>query len=91
VTWTTRLRNDAALYGLPPARTGQRGRPRAKGDRLPALDRLAATTVFTEVTVTRYGKTAAVSAAAITCLWPSVPRRPAGDRRADPRPVHRGL
>jgi len=35
VTWTTRLRKDAALYGLPPARTGRRGRPRQKGDRLP--------------------------------------------------------
>jgi hypothetical protein len=26
-TWTTRLRKDAALYGLPPARSGKRGRP----------------------------------------------------------------
>jgi hypothetical protein len=51
VTWTTRLRKDAAVYGLPPARTGRRGRPRAKGDRLPVLDRLAATTAFTPVTV----------------------------------------
>jgi DDE superfamily endonuclease len=72
VTWTTRLRKDAALHALPPARTGKRGRPRTKGNRLPALDALAATTAFTEVTVTRYGKTAAISAAAITCLWPSV-------------------
>jgi hypothetical protein len=53
VTWTTRLRKDAALYGLPPARTSRRGRPRTKGDRLPALDELAATTAFTQVTVTR--------------------------------------
>jgi hypothetical protein len=30
-TWTTRLRKDAALYELPPARTGKGGRPRAKG------------------------------------------------------------
>jgi len=72
VTWTTRLRKDAALHGLPPQRTGKRGRPRQKGDRLPALAGLAATAVFTEVTVTRYGKTAAISAAAVTCLWPSV-------------------
>jgi hypothetical protein len=27
VTWTTRLRKDAALHGLPPQRTGKRGRP----------------------------------------------------------------
>jgi Transposase DDE domain len=72
VTWTTRLRKDAALYGLPPARTDKRGRPRQKGDRLSALATLAATATFTPVTVTRYGKTAAISAAAITCLWPSV-------------------
>ena len=72
VTWTTRLRKDAALYQLPPARTGKRGRPREKGDRLPCLVQLAATTAFTQVTVTRYGKTAAIQAAAVTCLWHSV-------------------
>jgi hypothetical protein len=72
VSWTTRLRKDAALYGLPPARTGRRGRPRQKGDRLPSLAELAATTAFTQVTVTRYGKAATISAAAVTCLWPSV-------------------
>jgi hypothetical protein len=47
VTWTTRLSKDAALYGLPPARTGKRGRPRQKGDRLPALATLAASATFT--------------------------------------------
>jgi DDE superfamily endonuclease len=72
VTWTTRLRKDAALYGLPPGRTGRRGRPRTRGDRLSSLDGLAATTAFTQVTVTRYGKAATISAAAVTCLWPSV-------------------
>jgi len=72
VTWTTRLRKDAALHGLPPARTGRRGRPRQKGDRLPSLARLAATAAFTQVTVTRYGKTAVISAAPVTCLWPAV-------------------
>jgi hypothetical protein len=72
VTWTTRLRKDAALYGLAPQHTGKRGRPRQKGDRLPALAKLAGTAGFTEVTVTRYGKTAAISAASVTCLWPSV-------------------
>jgi len=72
VTWTTRLRRDAALHDLPPARTGRRGRPRARGARLPPLARLAATAAFTPVTVTRYGKTATVQAAAITCLWYTV-------------------
>ncbi len=69
VTWTTRLRKDAALHELPPPRTGRRGRPRVKGARLPALAALAQTASFTPVTVTRYRKTAAVQAAAITCLW----------------------
>ena len=69
VTWTTRLRKDAALHELPPPRTGRRGRPRVKGARLPALAALATTASFTPVTVTRYRKTATVQAAAITCLW----------------------
>jgi hypothetical protein len=69
ITWTTRLRKDARLFALPPARAGQRGAPRKKGDRLPCLARLAATLEFTPVTVTRYGKTQSVQAAAVTCLW----------------------
>jgi hypothetical protein len=72
VTWTTRLRKDAALHGLPPERTGKRGRPRVRGARLPKLAGLAAATAFTQVTVTRYGKTELVQAAAITCLWYTV-------------------
>ena len=69
VTWTTRLRKDAALHELPPPRTGRRGRPRVKGARLPALAALATTASFTPVMVTRYRKTATVQAAAFTCLW----------------------
>ena len=34
---TSRLRRDAAVYALTPPRTGRRGRPRKKGERLPAL------------------------------------------------------
>ena len=63
ITWTTRLRKDAALYALP-ARTGKRGRPRARGDRLACLAGLASTAAFAPVTVTRYGTTATVQAAA---------------------------
>jgi len=44
VTWTTRLRKDAALHTLRPARTGRPGRPRVKGERLPSLAQLAAAT-----------------------------------------------
>jgi hypothetical protein len=72
VSWTTRLRKDAALHALPPARTGKPGRPRVKGDRLPSLAELAATAEFSQVTVTRYGKTETIAAAVVTCLWYSV-------------------
>ena len=53
VTWTTRLRVNAALHDLPPERTGKRGRPRKKGDRLPSLAKIAAAAAFSQVTVTR--------------------------------------
>jgi len=43
-----------------------------KGDRLPSLAKLAATAAFSQVTVTRYGKTETIVAAALTCLWYSV-------------------
>ena len=36
------------------------------------MPKLAAAAAFPQVTVTRYGKTAAISAAAVTCLWHSV-------------------
>ncbi|MGO9080221.1 MAG: transposase [Streptosporangiaceae bacterium] len=72
ISWTTRLRKDAALHGLPPARTGRPGRPRVKGDRLPSLAKMAASAQFSQVTVTRYGRTETVSAAVATCLWYSV-------------------
>ncbi len=72
ITWTTRLRKDAALFDLAPPATGKRGRPKVKGDRLPALKILAARATFTPVTVTRYGKTTTVQAAVISCLWYSV-------------------
>lgn len=72
VTWTTRLRKDAALHDLPPARTGKPGRPRVKGGRLPSLAELAKTARFAPVTVTRYGTTVTIQAAVITCLWHGV-------------------
>jgi DDE superfamily endonuclease len=72
VSWTTRLRANAALHDLPPERTGNRGRPRKKGDRLPPLAKIAATAAFSQVTVTRYGRTETITAYAFTCLWYSV-------------------
>jgi hypothetical protein len=61
-----------ARYELAPPRTGRRGRPRAKGKRLPSLAALAGTASFAPVTVRRYGKTVIVQAAALTCLWHGV-------------------
>jgi DDE superfamily endonuclease len=72
ISWTTRLRKDAALHGLPPARTGRPGRPRVKGDRLPSLAKLATAAEFSQVTVVRYGRAETVAAAVVTCLWYSV-------------------
>jgi DDE superfamily endonuclease len=72
VTWTTRLRKDAALYELPGPRTGRRGRPRVKGSRLPCLATLAGSASFAPATVRRYGKTVTVHAAVIQCLWHGV-------------------
>ena len=69
MTWTTRLRKDAALYELPGPRTGKRGRPRAKGKRLPRLAALADGACFTPVAVRRYGKTTTAQAAVVQCLW----------------------
>jgi hypothetical protein len=72
VTWTTRVRKDADLYKPAPPRTGRRGRPRLKGDKLPKLEQIAAGLTFTPATVTRYGKTETAYLAAFTCLWPGV-------------------
>lgn len=69
VTWTTRLRKDAALFAPAPPRTGRPGRPRKKGDRLPSLAQLAAAATFVPTEVCRYGRTVTVYTATITCLW----------------------
>jgi hypothetical protein len=72
VTWTTRVRKDADLYKPAPPRTGRRGRPRLKGDKLPKLDQIAAGLTFTPATVSRYGKTETAYLARFVCLWPGV-------------------
>ncbi|WP_045877864.1 transposase [Pseudofrankia sp. DC12] len=72
VTWTTRPRADAALFAPAPPRTGRRGRPRVKGDRLATITQLAATADFRPTTVTRYGRVHTVDVAVTVCLWYSV-------------------
>jgi hypothetical protein len=56
VTWTCRIPRNAVLYDLAPPRTGRRGRPRSRGDRLGTADDIAATASWTTVTVTVYGR-----------------------------------
>jgi hypothetical protein len=43
-----------------------------KGDRLPSLAKIVAAAVFSQVTVTRYGKADTIAVHAFTCLWYSV-------------------
>lgn len=68
VTWTTRLRSNAALYEHAPPRTGRRGRPRTKGDELACLATLAAQATFapTEVILVRDKTTTGYNVALVT-------------------------
>ncbi len=71
VTVTTRLRCDAALHQLPGPRTGRRGRPKVKGDRLPELIVVAATTSYrwAQARLRCYGTTADREVLVLRCLW----------------------
>jgi DDE superfamily endonuclease len=69
MTMTTRARSTAVFHELAPPRTGTRGRPRLKGDRIGTPAQLAASATWRTATVTRYGTTAAVQIAERVCLW----------------------
>lgn len=69
ITWTTRMRSNAALHDLAPTRTGKRGRPRTKGERLASLTGLATTLFWMPRTITRYGITTTVEIAHRRVLW----------------------
>ena len=69
VTWTCRIPRNAVLYDLAPPRTGRRGRPRSKGDRLGTAGDIAATASWATVTVTAYGREQVRHVAEIRCLW----------------------
>ncbi len=69
VTWTCRIPRNAVLYDLAPPRTGRRGRPRTKGDRLGTPGEIAATAAWATVTVTCYGHDQVKHVAEVTCLW----------------------
>jgi hypothetical protein len=70
VTVTTRMRSNAAVFGLAPPATGKRGRPALKGPRLASLAKLAAAAVFEPVTITApHGRTRTEHVSSLTCLW----------------------
>jgi len=70
VTRACRLARTAVLYDLAPPRTGRRGWPRTRGDRLgtPA-DLAAAATWTTQQVVTCHGRADIRHIAAVRCLW----------------------
>jgi hypothetical protein len=75
ITWTSRLRSNAALFDFAPPKTGLRGRPKSKGDRLPKLAEIANNAQFTPIQVRRYNTdapaetTVTVETHVFTCLW----------------------
>ena len=72
---TSRMRRDAALYRAAPPRTGKRGRPRTKGDRLPTPPQLAANAAPTDwktVTVDERGKAVQRQVSVHDVLWYTV-------------------
>ncbi len=69
VTFTTRLAANAVLHRPEPARTGRRGHPAWKGERLGSAAEIAAAATWRRTRVTRYGTTETVDLAVITCLW----------------------
>jgi hypothetical protein len=69
MTMTTRARSGAVFFDPAPPRTGKRGRPRLKGDRIGTPGDIARSAIWKTVTVARYGTTAAVAVTERVCLW----------------------
>ncbi len=67
----SRLRWDAALYAPPPARRpGQKGRPRKRGDRLPALaQRIARCRRWTDLPLVLYGRAVTPRTFTLDAVW----------------------
>jgi len=76
ITWTSRLRSDAALFEFAPPKTGKRGRPRTKGKRLGGLADIAKNVPWKKLNVRRYGAdgdgAVTVEVHSFTCLWHGV-------------------
>jgi len=73
VSLVSRIRRDAAIYALPPARRpkGKRGPSPKKGKRLPTPQNIAArrTKGWKTITVCRQGRQVQRQVLGITCLW----------------------
>lgn len=69
MTMTTRVRSNAVFSELAPPRTGRRGRPRLKDDRIGTATDIARCATWKTVTVARYGTTATVAITERPCLW----------------------
>jgi len=69
MTMTTRARSNAVFCEPAPPRTGKRGRPRLKGERIGTPTDIARCAAWKTVTVTRYGTTATVQLTERVCLW----------------------
>lgn len=71
VTVTTRMRGNARVHKLAPARQpGQKGRPPLKGAKLPTLAEIAQTAIFKRATVTGPdGRERTVHVHEFVCLW----------------------
>jgi len=68
-TWTTRLPANAVLYGPKPPRTGKRGRPKVKGDRLGTCAQIAQAAGWQDAVIHVYGQDTAVQIAGAEALW----------------------
>jgi len=69
MTMTTRAKANAVFSHLAPPRTGRRGRPRLKGERIGTPADIARSARWKTVTASRYGATGTVEVTEATCLW----------------------
>jgi SRSO17 transposase len=69
MSMTTRARTNAVFSHLAPHRTGKRGRPRLKGERIGTPADIARSARWKTVTVSRYATTSTVAFTDLTCLW----------------------
>jgi hypothetical protein len=77
VTVTSRLRSNARLYAPKPPKTGRRGQPAKKGERLRSLKAIAEdpATVWEEIELTRCGRSQRVLCHTMQALWYDVWRQ----------------